>query len=551
MDTKDSPPASVPDVSTKSNDDDEDDKVEVGLRTWLAVGAGCAVIFSSFYNAIGISSFTPTVAAAIGGTEVANEITWLPNAFECTVLALASSISSISDRFGRREILIYGSLLCCGKSSLLPNDFAPHVVIVGSVMTGGLFVNQGIYYSIPSEVLPRRYRGIGQTLTASAGALGATATLLLNGAFIKIYGVQGFRYNYYVGCFILLCSTAMVYFFYDPIKKPEKSFLRVVTEDLDLVGSALVIMFAVPFLIGMNWGGGAFPWASYQTILCLGIGGASLIAFGVHLWIGRNYAISFVGLFVEGVIFLVFGLFYPQMVNTLWEKEDPFLQVLYLVPFWIAFSITSPMAGWYSRKYRDLKRPLVVGWGLILVANIMFIFMDETSHKMAICADIIGGIGFSVPLALLNVSAQLSTPKELLGVGTGNIMAIRAFGTGVGAIIFVAILKAKLTELLPKLIIAAVVGAGLPVDSIAAVVGGIAEGNLTLASSAPGATAEYHYGWYACLPFVILAMGLSLWLDAPVIKAEMNWSTDNAVEVVKHHHDFDESVKQEKDIQIE
>lgn len=79
-------------------------------------------------------------------------------------------------------------------------------------------------------------------------------------------------------------------------------------------------------------GGSAYPWLSYQCIVPLAVGGAFLIALVVHqvwmkkdglfhhdLFACRNYAIGAFGLFVEGVVFLVFLLFYPLMTQILYE----------------------------------------------------------------------------------------------------------------------------------------------------------------------------------------------------------------------------------------
>ena len=49
------------------------------------------------------------------------------------------------------------------------------------------------------------------SLTAVGAGLGGTSALLINGAFIKAYGVQGWRYGYYVGGFFSLLTGASIY----------------------------------------------------------------------------------------------------------------------------------------------------------------------------------------------------------------------------------------------------------------------------------------------------------------------------------------------------
>ncbi|KAL8280780.1 hypothetical protein RQP46_006784 [Phenoliferia psychrophenolica] len=549
-----------------------DEEVTVGLRTWLAVfsgmsrsipdnaslflilapHAGCMCIFTGFYLGIAAGSFTPYVVADVGG---ATSIVWLPNAFEVVVLSFAGVISSICDVYGRRYVLLGGLLIAFIGCIVIAVAESIGVVIVGSVLLSGLFVNQGNFFTIPAEVLPKRFRGVGATLTASAGGLGSVVALMVNGAFIRDHGRRGWRYGYYVGAGFMALTALSIYFFYVPIRKPTKSFRYVLTHEVDIIGTVLLTGFAVPFLIGLNWGGSAYPWASVHCIATLSIGGAFLIALIVHqvwfkkdgifhhdLFACRNYAIATFGLFVEGVVFLVFLLFYPLMTQILYEKR-PFNQVLRLLPFWGTFMVVAPVAGWYSRYTRDVKNPLIIGWALILVATIIFSTLSPDQGKIAIVAVFIAGVGFATPLALLNAAAQLAIPKHLLGLGTGQIIAARAFGTTIGATIFVAIFTAKVTVLLPAEIAAVALKAGLPATSLPEVMGGIATANATLVGMAPGLTpaiagaatkAAIQACKYACIPFVAIALIGSIALDGPAIKKQMSWAVDRPVEHMHH-----------------
>lgn len=96
----------------------------------------------------------------------ATEVTWLPNAYEAVTLALAAFICAISDVWGRRKILLVGISLATVGCIVIATAKSMPVVIIGSVLTSGSFANQGNIYVIPSEVLPRRYRGFASTLTA-------------------------------------------------------------------------------------------------------------------------------------------------------------------------------------------------------------------------------------------------------------------------------------------------------------------------------------------------------------------------------------------------
>ncbi|KAL8279865.1 hypothetical protein RQP46_007715 [Phenoliferia psychrophenolica] len=500
---------------------EDDTAVAVGLHTWMAVFAGCMFPFTGFYLVICGASFTGYVVADIGG---ATGIAWLPNAYELVVLAMAAFMSSMGDVYGRRQILLGGLVLTFIGCILIATAKNINVVIVGSALTGGLFANQGNFYTIPAEVLPKRYRGIGATLGAAAGGLGALAAYLSMGAFIRDYAVVGWRYGFYVSAGFVLLTGIMFYIYYTPINKPSKTFIHVITHDIDMVGTALQLGFAVPFIIGLVWGGNAYPWASAHCIGTLAVGGASLIALIVHqVWFKkdglfhhelfecRNFAISALGLFIEGICFLVFLLFYPLMIATLYEAE-PFNQSLRVLPFWAAFTIACPLVGIYSRRTKDLN----IGFGLVLIATIVMATLGPQSANVALGVMIIGGVGFSTPLALFNATAQLAVPKKLLGLASGQFIAARAFGASVGAVIFVAILTTKATTVRSRKLSS---WGGLLISTVA------------LKSAYSEA---FHYGWYACIPFVAIALLMCVGLDGDAIKKQMNWAVDNPVEEIHH-----------------
>ena len=82
----------------------------------------------------------------------------------------------------------------------------------------------------------------------------------------------GWRYGYYAGAGFSVLTAASLYAckittqsyrvtilshfdstVYTPIRRTKKTLRYVLRHDVDLVGTGLLIAFAVPFLIGLNW----------------------------------------------------------------------------------------------------------------------------------------------------------------------------------------------------------------------------------------------------------------------------------------------------------
>lgn len=94
---------------------------------------------------------------------------------------------------------------------------------------------------------------------------------------------QGWRWSYYLGIILSGLTLILYQFLYHP---PSYNQLHVggktkwqQFKQLDFVGIFLYIAGVVLFLIGLSWGGQAYPWKSAEVIATLVVGGLTLAAF--------------------------------------------------------------------------------------------------------------------------------------------------------------------------------------------------------------------------------------------------------------------------------
>ena len=131
----------------------------------------------------------------------------------------------------------------------------------------------------------------------------------------------------------LWAATAIgIFFGYRPPKRHTRldhlSFWQKLTH-LDLVGFGLLTTGLTLFLVGLNLGGGLFPWTNSRVLATLIVGLMILIAFGVYEWkgtktgilnhelfkggkaAGRTFAICVGLIFIEGILLFSYIIFYP------------------------------------------------------------------------------------------------------------------------------------------------------------------------------------------------------------------------------------------------
>ena len=142
----------------------------------------------------------------------------MPNSLTLVQAVICPIISSASDTFQARKILLVGScILSFIGSAIAPGSGSIYRLIGAQILIGFGFASVPLAYAVPSEILPRRWRpskcfkswtGIFETDTiyavaqalciGVAAALGAVIGPLAIGALTKADPKNGWR-KFYVG----------------------------------------------------------------------------------------------------------------------------------------------------------------------------------------------------------------------------------------------------------------------------------------------------------------------------------------------------------------
>jgi MFS family permease len=85
--------------------------------------------------------------------------TWVPNALSLVQAVVAPVISSASDTFQARKTLLVGScIISFIGAAIAPNSTSIYRLIVAQILIGFGFAAVPLAYSVPSEILPRKWR---------------------------------------------------------------------------------------------------------------------------------------------------------------------------------------------------------------------------------------------------------------------------------------------------------------------------------------------------------------------------------------------------------
>lgn len=175
-----------------------------------------------------------------------------------------------------------------------------------------------------------------------------------------------------------------------------------------------------------------------------------------------------------------------------------------------------------------MKKPLVVSFGVCLVATICFALLTPNMSSAQIGYNILVAVGQAGPLTLLVAIIQLSAPHEYLSTVTGLAFSVRAVGGAFGSAVLSAIINGKLNASYANNVGKAAINAGLPQSSVTDLVEGLLSGNVAGLERLPGSNRDivtaaihashwayahaYRLAWCSIIPFVILAIIAVLFL---------------------------------------
>lgn len=115
----------------------------------------------------------------------------------------------------------------------------------------------------------------------------------------------------------------------------------------------------------------------------------------------------------------------------------------------------------------------------------------QPSSRIAVRAyACLAGIGFSSPLTLMSVCAQLAAPPELLGLASVNLLVSRALGGVVAVSCYNAVVKTRTAALIRPRLSAAASKFGYPTSQLPTLIAAAQDPGRAALQKMPGATPQ-------------------------------------------------------------
>jgi MFS family permease len=308
------------------------------------------------------------------------------------------------------------------------------------------------------DLVPLRERGTYMGIVFGMVALGAALGPLFGGLLVSY---STWRWAFYMALPIGGVALVMLVAFLN-VKYDKSQTLATKLSSLDWLGNVFFIGGVVPVLIALSWAGSLHPWSSYQVLVPLIVGLATLGAF---VWIEGNPRLVSnpmmpTYLFQHSVTLIVFILTFLHGLVTLWATyflpvyfqgvlgESAYRSGIMLLPTILALLPAAGLGGVLLSKFGRYKPILVVTFALITVGFGLFSMLDANSSTGAwVGFQVVEsfGAGFGMAAMLPAVLAPL-TDKDT-AVATSVWGFFRTFGIMWGVAVGGAVYTSRSAQL--------------------------------------------------------------------------------------------------------
>lgn len=246
-----------------------------------------------------------------------------------------------------------------------------------------------------------------------------------------------------------------------PTAEPFQQKLR----RLDYLGILTLAGGTVCILLGISWGGNAFPWGDSRVIGTLVGGIVTLVVFyfveqkvkdpliDASLFRNRTVLAITAAEFFYGANLIGLMYYVPQFFQLVFG-DSAILSGIGLLPMMLGLAVGNPIAAFITSRYQvSLINAQVGAIMQVLASGLMVRWNAGTTRVEAVFLLIILGVGQGASMSGLLLTAQAAVKPSLVGIVTGLTIFVQTVGDNFGIAFFAAVYINELRSSLDRLTI--------------------------------------------------------------------------------------------------
>jgi EmrB/QacA subfamily drug resistance transporter len=378
-----------------------------------------------------------------------DQYTWVVTAYLLASTVGVPIYGKLSDIYGRRIFFIGGMVVFLIGSALSgTSQDMTQLIIYRGIQGLGAGALMPIAQAIIGDIFPPAERGKWQGLFIAVFGLATILGPILGGYITDNWGWRWVFYiNMPVGALALVAASLTI---------PNIVVKR--RHRIDYFGSVALVLWAVPLLLALSWGGNQYAWDSQEVLGLFGFAALMLVLFLIielraaepiinpRLFKTNIFAVSVLAMFLLSAGMFGAIIYLPVFVQGVLGQSATNSGVV-LTPMMIGFMFSS-LVGGLLLSWTGRYKPLAL-FGFAVAAAGMYLFsrMDPaTTNGELVRNMIVTGLGIGVMISLFTIVVQNAFPFRLLGEVTATLSFFRSMGSTMGLAILGAVMTSAFTS---------------------------------------------------------------------------------------------------------
>ncbi|GAA5435142.1 MDR family MFS transporter [Deinococcus aquaticus] len=409
------------------------------------------VLFLSSLNLTVVGSAMPRVISDLGGFHL---YAWAFTAYSLATTITIPIVGTISDRYGRRPLILLGiAVFTLGSVGLGFVQNMEGLIILRAVQGIGGGTLMAMSFTAIADLFTPIERGRYQGYTGAVWGVSSVVGPLVGG-FLTDH--LGWRSVFFVNLPFALLAAYFIWRFFRlpaPSAHSPAAHARFDTPGAFLLGASVTTL-----TLALSWGGGTYPWTSL-TIIGLLLGTLMLFTgYALHsarqerpilnlrLLKDRGIAVaSFAGFLTSAGMYAAI-LYLPLYMQGV-RGSSASGSGLALAPLMFGMILTSTLSGQVVSRTGRYKNLILMG-GLIATAALLLATTlgTDTPLLLAVGIMVLLGLGLGPVNSQLTLAVQNAAPREQLGSATGGNQFFRQIGGTLAVSLFGALVNTHLNS---------------------------------------------------------------------------------------------------------
>ena len=378
-----------------------------------------------------VGTAMPRVVADLGG----QNIVWVYTSYLLASTVAVPIYGKLSDIYGRRIFFLGGMVLFLLGSALSgASQNMTELILFRGVQGLGAGALMPIAQAIIGDIFPPSERGKWQGLFIAVFGLATIVGPLLGGAITDNWGWRWVFYiNMPVGVIAIITAGLTI-----------PSIISRRRHRIDYLGSAALILWSVPLLLALSFGGNQYDWSSWQIISLFVFAAVMLVAFIIielraaepiispRLFQSSIFSVSTLAMFLLSAGMFGAILYLPYFVQDVLGQSATNSGVI-LTPMMLGFMASSFVGGWLLSLTGRYKFLALGGFAVATVGMFLLSRMDVSTDNTTLVRNmVIVGLGIGVMMSLFTIVVQNAFPVRQLGEVTATLTFFRSMGSTIG-----------------------------------------------------------------------------------------------------------------------